>query len=414
MSFLRLHTRGAASARLLALAGLIVALVLSIGSEARAAARRPSVARVAISAPARTVVSGRVAFTARVAGPTVREVVFEIDGHHRWATARRPYRYVVNSCRLRDGSHLLSIRAVYSRHLSRVIRRRIVVRNKVTARRTKAPTLPPSTRTPASPPPASTPPLASTPPPPAPASPVTWNGDLSTGDLSQYYVQGCPGSSIAPRGVSLVDSPVHPGWQHSMQFTVSDQSVNANCPLVGSPGRPNAEAMTPKLFNPGDDDYIGFSTLFPAGFPQICTPWVNGCFMQVAEIYGQPFGGASPVNIMSIQGKLVLGTSTGGIVWHALAPYQSDTWQDLVLHVKFSTDPTVGYVEIYLNGQLQTFDNGSTRYYEATLQPGVNWDGVHANYMDLDQYRAAGPALGTITLFHTGVKIGSSYAAAAP
>jgi hypothetical protein len=413
MSLLRLHTRGAAPARLLASACLIVTLLLSIGSEARGASKRPSVARIAIAAPVRTVVSGYVAFTARVAGPAVREVVFEIDGHHRWATARRPFRYVVNSRRLRDGSHMLSIRAVYSRRLWRVIRLRIVVRNPVAKAKPRTPPVPVST--PPAPTTATPAPTTATPAPTPPPSPVIWNGDLSTGDLSQYgYVQGCPGPSPV-QGVSVVNSPVHPGWQHSVQFTVSDQSVNANCPILGSPGHPNANLLSPQLFKPGDDDYIGFSTFFPSGFPQICAPWVPGCFMQVAEVYGPPFGGSSPVDIMVFGNQLIMGTHTSGTIWRSSTsiPYGT-AWNDFVLHVHFSTDPTAGFVELYYNGQPQTFSNGSTRFYEATLQPGVNWDGVHPDTFDLQQYRGNNPIMGTTTVYQTGAKVATTYAAAAP
>jgi hypothetical protein len=241
---------------------------------------------------------------------------------------------------------------------------------------------------------------------------LIWSGDLSTGNLSQYYIQSCPGPTPT-QGITLVNSPVHPGWQHSMQFTVTDQSVHANCPILGSPTHPNAVASTARIFVPGDNYYIGFSTLFPAGFPMVCSPWVIGCFLQVAEVYGMPYGGSSPVSILANQGKLVMASQHNGYVWHG-PNYTYGTWQDLVLHVNFSTSPTVGYVEIYLNGQLQKFDNGSTRFYEATLQPGINWDGVHPNYMAVDQYRDNVPAYGTVTLYHTGVKIGTTYASAAP
>lgn len=395
MSFLRLHTRGAASTRLLASACLIVTVLLSIGSEARAASKRPPVPRIAISAPARTVVSGSVAFAASVSGAPVRQVVFEIDGHRWWATKRRPYRYVVNSRRLRNGSHVLSIRALYGRNLSRVVRKRIVVRNPAAG-------LKPDPQKPLT-------------PAPSPPSPMIWNGDLTTGNLSQYgNVQGCPGPNPV-QGVSLVNSPVHPGWQHSVQFTVSDQSVNANCPTLGSPGHPNANLLTPGLFKPGDVDYIGFSTYFPAGFPEVCSPWVPGCFMQVAEIYGPPFGGSSPVCILEFGNQLIMNTHTSGTIWRSPTPIPFGTgWNDFVLHINFSTDPTVGFVELYYNGRLQTFSTGSTRFYEATLQPGVNWDGVHPNTLDLQQYRGDNPVMGTTTVYQTGAKVATTYAAAAP
>jgi hypothetical protein len=416
--------------RLLASAFLLVTLTLTIGSEARGAAGHPSVARIAISSPHQLIVSGVTAFTARVTGPAVHEVVFKIDGQHRWATVRRPYRYVVNTRRLRDGTHVLTIQALVGGHRWRRMLKRIVVRNRVTrhpvpaavktiepAPSTAALAPAPTGPAPAGPPPASSPP-ASTPastPPASPPSSMIWNGDLSTGDLSQYgYVQGCPGPNPV-QGVSVVNSPVHPGWQHSVQFTVSDQSISANCPILGSPGHPNANLLTPALFKPGDDDYIGFSTFFPAGFPQVCAPWVPGCFMQVAEIYGPPFGGASPACILEFGNQLIMNTHTSGTIWRSPTPIPFGTgWNDIVLHINFSTDPTVGFVELYYDGQLQTFSNGSTRFYEATLAPGVNWDGVHPDTFDLQQYRGNNPVMGTTTLYQTGAKVASTYAAAAP
>jgi hypothetical protein len=244
---------------------------------------------------------------------------------------------------------------------------------------------------------------------------LIWYRDLASAPLSGWgFVQSCPGPS-PPAGVTAVSNPVHPGWRHSLRFTISDQSVHANCPILGSPGHPNAEVTTPGLFKPGDDDYIGFSTFFPAGFPQICTPWINGCFMQVAEVYGLPFGGSSPIGIDVIGSRLVMATYTSGTVWTAsIAIRYGVGWEDLVLHVRFSTHAQVGFVELWLNGRRQRFTNGSTRFYEATLQPGVNWDGKHPDSVALDQYRGNVPALGTTVLYHTGVKVGTTYAAAAP
>ena len=113
--------------------------------------------------------------------------------------------------------------------------------------------------------------------------------------------------------------------------------------------------------------------------------------------------------------RLVLASGRQGTVWTAptTIPYGTG-WEDIVLHVHLDTNPSVGFVELWFNGVQQKFTNGSTRYYEATLLPGVNWDGTHANYFDVDQYRGSAPVMGTTTLFHTGIKVGSSYAVAAP
>jgi hypothetical protein len=81
--------------------------------------------------------------------------------------------------------------------------------------------------------------------------------------------------------------------------------------------------------------------------------------------------------------------------------------------VKFSTDPSVGFVELWLNGVPQKFTNGSTRLYYDTLVPNVNWNGSTPNRLQLNQYR--GPyALGTVTLYHAAAKVGSTYASVQP
>jgi hypothetical protein len=246
------------------------------------------------------------------------------------------------------------------------------------------------------------------------SSALVWNGDLSTGTFSQYgMVQACNGPSPVA-GATVVSSPVHPGFTHSAALTVSDQSVTANCPQLGSYGHPNANILSPGLFSPGNDDYVGFSTLFPASFPSnVCTPYVPGCWMQIMELYGPPYGGSAPV-ALDVWGNHLEMWTHNGTIWRAAQNITKGTWQDIVVHVHFSTSATTGFVELWYQGVPQTFTNGKTRYYEATLQSGVNWNGRAANSVFLDQYRGANPAMGTVTLYSSGAKVGTTYASAAP
>jgi hypothetical protein len=244
---------------------------------------------------------------------------------------------------------------------------------------------------------------------------LIWGGVLSTGTLSGFgYVQACAGPS-PPAGVTVVRRPVHRHWRHSLRFTVSDQSVHALCPVLGSPGSPNANVLSPPLFRPGDDAYIGFSVFFPTGFPSICTPLVPRCFMQVMEIYGEPFGGSSPVSILVSGRRLFFNTHTSGAIWTSPTTIPvGRAWNDFVIHVHFDTRPNVGFVELWFNGRRRRFRTGSRRFHEATLAPGVNWDGLHADSLVLQQYRGPNPRMGTVTLYETGAKVGRSYAAVAP
>jgi hypothetical protein len=260
---------------------------------------------------------------------------------------------------------------------------------------------------------------SSAPPPPRPPPPpgngsVVFNGDFSTGNLSQFnLVQACPGPSPA-QGIQVVSNPVHPGYKYSAMFTVTDQSINPTCANLGSPGHPEANLITSPLFTPGKDLYIGFSTFFPSNFPTMCTPWVSACWMQVMEMYGRPFGGSSPVAIGVVGNKMVMGNHTGTIWTSSQNITKGTAWEDIVIHVVLSTNPSVGYVELWNNGVQQTFTNGSTKLDEATMATGVNWDGTTPDALYINQYRGPNPALGTVTLYHAAVKVGTSYASAAP
>lgn len=252
------------------------------------------------------------------------------------------------------------------------------------------------------------------------AAPPLWNGDLSTGNLSQFsLVQGCPGPT-PPRGAYAVTSPVKPGYSFSAAMDVADNSVHAFCPNLGSPGHPNVGILSRRIIAPGNDYYIGFSTLLPASFPSsICPPpWRPGCWFQIFEMYGPPFGGPPPVSIGLYHNLVVFNTSQvktpsnlgGGNIWQT--PYVRGSWFDIVIHVHAATDST-GYVEVWYNGAQQKFFNGATRMSFPTLKPGVNWNGS-PNYGDFDQYRGAVPAMGEVIIYHAAMRIASTLQGATP
>jgi hypothetical protein len=236
------------------------------------------------------------------------------------------------------------------------------------------------------------------------AAAAAWSGDFETGDLSQWpSIQACPGD------VAVVTSPVRAG-RYAARFTVRDESVTANCPAVPTSGT-RASLASPRLFGPGDDAYIGFSSYFPAGFPAITTGW-----LQVAEVYGPPYNGPPSIGLAVNGNRLVLtrdNTHNVDAVWTSLTGVAKGTgWEDIVLHVKFSTDPSVGFVELWHNGQRQRFTDGTQTLHYSTIVPGVNGGGP--NSLFLNQYRSKIPARGAVTLYHDEGKVGSSYAAVAP
>ena len=104
-------------------------------------------------------VSGAIRFAARHVGQHARRVVFLIDGHRRWSTARSPFRFRgtgwLNTRTLSNGRHVMSVLVVYASHRERAARRTVVVFNR---KHSKPPTSARSTRVIPVPVPAHTPP----------------------------------------------------------------------------------------------------------------------------------------------------------------------------------------------------------------------------------------------------------------
>lgn len=232
---------------------------------------------------------------------------------------------------------------------------------------------------------------------------LVWNGDLSTNSFSQYpWLWACPGGVTLTPSVPFMGKP-------GAKFTVSDTSNSTFCPGQVFTHNPASSLLTPALFGNGDDRYISFATMFPSGFPYI-TNW-----FQVGEIFGPPYGGSPTIGIDVKGNQLGLwrdATHHFDNPWHTTI--QPNKWMDVTLHVKFSTDPGIGFVEIWLNGIPQHFTNGATRLYYITLLPGDNWNGYTKNDLDLDQYRGLSPSLGTVSIYHAGAKVGVTLASVAP
>ena len=234
---------------------------------------------------------------------------------------------------------------------------------------------------------------------------MTWSGDLSSGNFSQYaFLEQCPGDISG-----VVGSPA-PAGVHAARLSVSDGDTEASCPGHVFTPNPAASLIGPTVFHNGDDAWMGFSVYFPAGFPNIPN------WFQFAELYGKPYGGSPPIGLAVVGNRMGLwrdATQNFDNPWST--PLVTNQWQDIVLHVKFSSDPTVGFVELYLNGVQQQFADGSTRLYYATLVAGNNWDGASGgNYLDIDEYRSHLDQLGTVTIYDAEMAIGDSYAAVAP
>ena len=81
---------------------------------------------------------------------------------------------------------------------------------------------------------------------------------------------------------------------------------------------------------------------------------------------------------------------------YTLAPLTKGRWYDFVLHIKWSSDPSVGFVEVWLNG---------SRVVPKTITPTLYvGQGV---YLKMGYYRAAYDQ--TTVIYHDGMRRGSTY-----
>src|SRR2546423_447 len=82
-------------------------------------------------------------------------------------------------------------------------------------------------------------------------------------------------------------------------------------------------------------------------------------------------GRASISYQLQMGGTLPLGTDDAGVIWTHTLPIKQ--WFSIVLKIRYSSDPSVGYAELWFNGVKQTLANGTQHYNFQT------WSGSNNN-----------------------------------
>jgi hypothetical protein len=214
---------------------------------------------------------------------------------------------------------------------------------------------------------------------------VLWRGDFESGDLSQWSkVDG-----LVSR-LTVVSSPVRQG---SRALRVELRSGD-----VASNGIRN-ELVRTDAETEGTERYYAWSTMFDSSYPienkwQVFTQWhhsgccgspplefdVNG---QTLSLDGNPPGNSGTVAIWS-------------------TPLVRGVWHDFVMHVIWSSNPDLGLIELWYDGQ-KVIDGKAFQ----TLFPGM------VNYLKQGLYRDASiSAVGVV--YHDGMTVGTTLADVAP
>jgi hypothetical protein len=209
---------------------------------------------------------------------------------------------------------------------------------------------------------------------------VLWRGDFETGNTSQWTSQ----QAVAPDRLRVVTSPVDQG-KHALRVEVrqGDDPINA------SGDRAELVRSNP-LEVEGNERFYAWSTMWPANYPSVKT------WQLFAQWHHTGLNGSPPMELIINGEQISLRVGAQTTVWQA--PLVRGPWHRFVFHVKWSSNPQVGFVELWYDGQLVL-----PKRMIATMYPG------QSNYLKLGLYRND-IITETGVIFHDGMVVGTTLA----
>jgi hypothetical protein len=312
----------------------------------------------------------------------VARIDFRLDGRFIGDQGTAPYNCELDTRSVADGTHTLSATA-YDRY----------------GRSSQASTEIKVSNAPAD--------SGSSEPPSSTPNPPLWGSDFEGGVTASWLgAQWDPDVSMSERIQSVSD--ISRTGDRSARFSVrSGDSVSgtARAQLYGAQLPSGSELR----FREGDDYYFGFSMRLAADYPMDEHKW-----QQLVSFMRDGSG----------QGPLKLGTSFerdsfrlegpdgDKVYWRG--PIEKGGWLDFVFRVRFSTDPSKGFIEVWYkrpsDGQLvrQTLSNGNDRLYVNTMAAGSSFSYLKAGVYRDQSFTAPS------TVWYDSFRIGRALADVAP
>lgn len=231
---------------------------------------------------------------------------------------------------------------------------------------------------------------------------LVWSGDYQTGDFKQWYrLQAVPGDA------TIVTSPSH-GTRYTARFVVGP----GDDPISSKGERAEVRASQKQTgAYAGRERWYAWSTLFPAngGLPASSSSWniftqwhqtrSDGCPPNIA--FQADTSHAPPAIKLRVLGGILSGCTPSNKVLRRPVALRVDHWYDFRVHVKWSSNPSAGFIEGWIDGV-----KAIRRLRTATLYKG------EGAYLKQGFYRA-GSSL-TSTVFHVGTRVGTSALAVSP
>ncbi len=207
---------------------------------------------------------------------------------------------------------------------------------------------------------------------------VLFRADYETGDITQWQRK----QVVSDDRVQVVDSPVAEGTK-ALKVTV----LEGDDPIDSSGNRNEFVQMT--LEPEGSESWYRWNTMFAEDYPSADT-WQ--LFLQ----WHHRGNDGSPPLQFQVRGEEIKMRANKEFVWSA--PLVRGQWNEFLLHVKWSSDPDEGFVELWHNGQLAL-----PKTFTPTQYPG------ELNYLKMGLYRddkIKEPGV----LWHDGLVIGTELA----
>lgn len=174
-------------------------------------------------------------------------------------------------------------------------------------------------------------------PDPASVPAPLWQASLSGPDPLANF-RDTPYNNVGASAPQLVDAPGLEG-RKALEFTV---------PAGGQ--RSELEPTT-DVFQEGDEAWFGFAWFVPRDFP------VAADGFQVIAQWKNADEGSPPVEVKVAGGQFLLDGGAGGedpqknYFSMPIGPARTGVQTDIVVHLRFSTDPTTAVADVWMNGQ---------------------------------------------------------------
>jgi hypothetical protein len=215
------------------------------------------------------------------------------------------------------------------------------------------------------------------------AGKVLFRADAETGDASQWcFVHSAVSVGVVSNPARSGDYAYRSEIRDGELIYKTERSEYANGP----------KGCTKHRYAPEDETWTAVSIYLTPDFPYY-SDW------SLVTQWHEPYGGTPPqqINLEKDRWHIVGSNTLSPRPRWELAPIRRGQWEDFVVHHKWSTDPTVGFVEVYLNGKLVL-----PKTYTRTIDNDVPL------FLSVGQYRSLRNE-GTAVLYIDDVKVGTTH-----